>query len=288
MIYFGVVEAINDDPDKMGRVRVRVRGIHSDNLQDIPTVNLPLAPIVMQGTNTSVSGLGWSPTGIEKGANVIVQFLDEGEFQLPIIMGTICGKPLEGAKTSVGFHDPSGELPKYTDESDVNRSARGEDNEQLTSRKSGVLSPEPETKADPTYPYNKTLETVSGHLIEYDDTPGKERILLQHKSGSFIEMHPNGDVVIRCKGDLYSSSNGKHEVVSSGVNLGSDATEAMVLGDKMMTLYNSLITSYKSHVHPTPSGPSSAIIFGPSIPPTPASAPSSMSTDQLSSVNKTK
>lgn len=68
---------------------------------------------------------------------------------------------------------------------------------------------EPESPATeknpPQYPYNHVLaSTESGHLIECDDTPGRERIRIQHGKGhTFIEIHPNGDVVHKIYHDEY-------------------------------------------------------------------------------------
>ena len=56
---------------------------------------------------------------------------------------------------------------------------------------------EPESAANtdyqPVYPYNNITQTEAGHTFELDDTPTRERVRLQHRSGTFIEMHPNGD-----------------------------------------------------------------------------------------------
>lgn len=54
---------------------------------------------------------------------------------------------------------------------------------------------EPITKYDAKYPYNKVMETESGHIQEFDDTPGAERIHLAHRNGSFEEWYPDGDKV---------------------------------------------------------------------------------------------
>jgi len=66
---------------------------------------------------------------------------------------------------------------------------------------------EPESPANdetqPEYPYNNITQTESGHSFELDDTPSRERIRLQHRSGTFIEMHPNGDEVHKVYGDGY-------------------------------------------------------------------------------------
>jgi hypothetical protein len=66
---------------------------------------------------------------------------------------------------------------------------------------------EPESAANqdaqPEYPYNNATVTESGHSFEMDDTPSRERVRLQHRSGTFIEMHPNGDEVHKVYGDGY-------------------------------------------------------------------------------------
>jgi len=66
---------------------------------------------------------------------------------------------------------------------------------------------EPESAANsqyqPVYPYNNATQTPSGHSFELDDTPTRERVRLQHRTGTFIEMHPNGDEVHKVYGDGY-------------------------------------------------------------------------------------
>jgi len=54
---------------------------------------------------------------------------------------------------------------------------------------------EPETKYNTKYPYNNVRETESGHIVEYDDTPGYERVHHAHRNGSFQEWFPDGDKV---------------------------------------------------------------------------------------------
>ena len=66
---------------------------------------------------------------------------------------------------------------------------------------------EPESAANtdyqPIYPYNNAQVTESGHSFEMDDTPTRERVRLQHRTGTFIEMHPNGDEVHKVYGNGY-------------------------------------------------------------------------------------
>ncbi len=63
---------------------------------------------------------------------------------------------------------------------------------------------EPSTPTHSVYPNNHVYQTASGHLQEFDDTPGAERINTQHKAGTFREIHPDGSVVHKIFGkDFY-------------------------------------------------------------------------------------
>lgn len=53
------------------------------------------------------------------------------------------------------------------------------------------------------YPFNKAMQTESGHLQEFDDTKGAERIRTQHRTGTYTEMRANGDQVCFIQGDGY-------------------------------------------------------------------------------------
>lgn len=51
------------------------------------------------------------------------------------------------------------------------------------------------------YPYNQVRRTIAGHVTEFDDTPGRERILIKHKGGTGLEFQPDGTIL------MYSSKN---------------------------------------------------------------------------------
>ena len=53
------------------------------------------------------------------------------------------------------------------------------------------------------YPFNHVYESESGHIQEFDDTPGFERIHTFHKSGTFDEIHPDGSRMIKVVGTNY-------------------------------------------------------------------------------------
>jgi putative chitinase len=93
------------DPLKLGRVRVRVFGVHSESLTDVPTSSLPWAVPIMPATSASISGIGSSPTQYVEGSLVFVFFQDGDSKQQPIILGSIQGIPL--SKLPFGFSDTS-------------------------------------------------------------------------------------------------------------------------------------------------------------------------------------
>jgi len=97
-----------------------------------------------------------------------------------------------------GFSDPTGVYPKtaYERESSVNEIARGfkRVNVELGGSVADIdldLTDEPVS----LYPNNQVKETASGHIVEYDDTPGAERVMIRHTSGSGVEMRADGTVI---------------------------------------------------------------------------------------------
>jgi len=71
--------------------------------------------------------------------------------------------------------------------------------------KGAAIPPRDNESKSTVYPFNKVTETESGHIVEFDDTPGSERIQIFHRSGTFDEIHPNGDKVEKIVRDQYVS-----------------------------------------------------------------------------------
>ena len=171
---------------------------------------------MMPTTSASVSQIGNSPSGLLKGSWVMGFFTDGNECQEPVVIGSFHGYPMERPNTDLGFSDPSGTHPVEIEEPDTSRLARGDKKSKLYTKKQEHLSsdehpPHPiawssdkwNTMAIPynaRYPFNRVNQTESGHVIEVDDTPNGERINIQHMSGSFIEMHPDGSIRILNEG----------------------------------------------------------------------------------------
>lgn len=86
--FMGIVEDI-EDPEELGRVRVRCYGIHSPYYSDIAIEDLPWASVMMPAYEGGVSGTGRSPNGLMQGAQVIGIFLDGKQSQNPLIIGAV-------------------------------------------------------------------------------------------------------------------------------------------------------------------------------------------------------
>ena len=227
-IWFAGVVEDRADPLKLGRVRVRCLGYHTEDREQLPTTDLPWAHPLLPITSSGVSGIGQTPLGLVEGSWVIGFFRDADTKQDAVILGALPGKPTTSgavnAAEGLGFSDPNGVYPRVQTEGstaaqhDVNRLARNDADDSsitLEARKAlraanytniptatiqavfdtaseGDIWSLPENTYAAQYPYNHVYETESGHLLEFDDTPDKERILLYHHSGTETEITAAG------------------------------------------------------------------------------------------------
>jgi hypothetical protein len=145
-MWMGVVED-NNDPIKLGRLKVRIFGWHSGSLdeadgeQGVKTADLPWAQVMQPVNNGPNSGKGGPVTGIQQGTWVMGMFLDGEIAREPMVMGSIPGIPTEAnpnvstpdfagnfSEPEEGFYDPDGvyPLPTRLGEPDTNRLARND------------------------------------------------------------------------------------------------------------------------------------------------------------------
>jgi len=85
--FIGTVIDIND-PQELGRVRVRIFGIHPTDTQLTKNEDLPWAQVVAPILEGGSSGIG-ANTGIKPRAQVFGIFLDGKNSQLPLVLGSV-------------------------------------------------------------------------------------------------------------------------------------------------------------------------------------------------------
>jgi len=127
------------------------------------------------------------------------------------------GLPVDRQKNiTIGFNDPNMKYPlrSHIGEPDTNRLARGringtiveyKDSKRLQGIKTGAefTWDQPDIPYNAKYPFNKVMETESGHVMEFDDTPDNERVHIYHRKGTYTEIDANGSQVNRIVGDGY-------------------------------------------------------------------------------------
>jgi len=118
-----------------------------------------------------------------------------------------------------GMSDPAGDYPKrdYFFGSSVNKAAVGAkvNNLSLGGSELGIDLELPEQKPS-EYPFNQVQETESGHVIEIDDTPGGERILIKHRTGAGMELRADGSVLISSQKQTVQVTGGDATVIVEG------------------------------------------------------------------------
>ena len=184
-----VIDATND-PLKLGRVRVRVRGVDDFKEDDQIT---QWSSCVTPTTSASYRGVGDTPSMIE-GSEVFGFFGDGNRGEVRIVVGTIPQQVGDENTNALSFQ------------------ARGKDPD--VKQKLHPIEPDSAFKAE--YPFNRVIRTRKGHKIELDDTDGAERVHIYHTSGTSIEMAPDGRLTIRNPGDSFEVVGGIKNVAVTG------------------------------------------------------------------------
>lgn len=112
--FYGIVEDRND-PLKIGRVRVRVHGLHTDDKSLIATPDLPWSQVLIPTTSAGLSGFGHGH-GLVEGTSVFGMFRDDKRLDF-LVLGVALGINQKGYKETItnellsrsvdkGFNDP--------------------------------------------------------------------------------------------------------------------------------------------------------------------------------------
>jgi hypothetical protein len=220
-IYRGVVED-RKDPLRLGRVRVRIWGVHTEeqsgDYNKAPYDQLQWAHPCLSTFGGSISDVGAFYVPLQ-GSHVFV-FFENGNMMQPRYFSSAPGYPIDGAKFSQfekqdGFIDPDEEYPltDHIEEHDWHRLHRKdklgktyldikEKNLDL-----GVLIAfggawdEQPPMYEAEYPDNNVFTTQEEYdknqVIELDGTKGAQRLQYWHPSKSYFEFNKDGLYVFR-------------------------------------------------------------------------------------------
>lgn len=194
MIYFGTVEDRRQDPLMLGRCKVRVVGVHSQDREKLPTEDLPWATPLQPVTSAGQSGVGKQPMGLLEGSCVAVMFTDEDR-QIPIILGAIAGLAGQSTAQSVAATAADSPVGGVSNTAEPPTNASGF----VTDSDGGVLL---DGSGNPVKP-GEFITTADGEVVKIGDSvplfdpsslqtssEGKE-ILKKHESLSSSEAGSN-------------------------------------------------------------------------------------------------
>lgn len=266
LFFIGVVEN-NVDERLEGRVQVRAFGVHG-TVDQVPTISLPWATLI-HGS--------YDPNSMLPPINSFVFgfFIDGRDAQQPMILGLIPTQMTEVLDPSItgwgnipsrdGSILAKGSSPEDYGQPANSRLSRGENIDQtyvltqemsriknisiasdgLTEQNETVFE-EPAPAYNAQYPYNRVIETAA-HSIELDDTPGAERIMINHKSGSYISIDSRGTTVQKSISDKYEINDSHQHVYIGGKNYVTIMGDSRVLvqGNKI----EEIVGDYTQIVH---------------------------------------
>jgi uncharacterized protein involved in type VI secretion and phage assembly len=230
----------NRDPDKRGRLKLRIPSVLGDDESDWALPCLPFG-----------GGAGWGLFLVpEAGAQVWAEF-EEGDIHRPLWVGA--------------FWQQRDDVPQ---------------------------------DAAKAYPATRLVQTPGGHVLQFDDESGKERLRLHHPKGAELTVDEKGTVALTdakgakltldadagkvviedangntlsmsAAGTTVEDANGnKVEMAASGVTVKGQqvvvqGTQVMLggMGGEPVIKGTSFLTLFATHMHPTAMGPS-----GPPVP----------------------
>ena len=168
------------DPLRLGRVKVRCIGYHTQDRDQLPTEDLPWATVLHPITSPGISGVGTNPFLIE-GTTVFGFFLDAHDKQHPVILGCFAGRDAPGASSDYRVSSRTGATgPALADAEPYEQTGEVEDDAEdvVTCAENGVFGPSAIDNRGRTiysnYIEGKANSNIRGLLKEYGG-PGVAR-----------------------------------------------------------------------------------------------------------------
>jgi hypothetical protein len=116
---------------------------------------------------------------------------------------------------------------------------------------------EPDSQAaNSAYTHNHGYYTNSGHFVEMDDTPGSERIRLQHRIGNYTEIQSDGTEVHKIVGDSYEITVKNNHVYIEGY------CSVVIKGDSKLSVEGDVYQNIQGDVFQNVEGEMNAVVSG--------------------------
>ena len=219
MQIFRCVVEDNQDPEHLGRVKIRVFGVHNPKIKYVSMDDLPWSEVLHYHDASNSFG---TSTNIRCGTHGYAIALNETYTEF-LFIGAMKGKFIEPPSEfdddgdEMGFRDlrnKSGDdlyLPKrieigdnpltYGEEPEGKYDESIEVSEGVPDSNSGVgtfsekkYKSKDDTTKNASYPYNKVYEDTEGNSVQIDGTPGNARIKIRHASGARIHINKDGEI----------------------------------------------------------------------------------------------
>jgi len=294
----------NRDPKHLGRVKLRVIGVHDAKYSNIKTEDLPWSHVLQSPTSADIIG---GNTNVPVGTWGYCIALDEAFTQF-LMIGAVKGiypgspetqEPLTGEE--IGFKGTKEVIEKYPmpvlGDVPCNPLEIPDGDHSKTEYTPITVDSftEPENTANKVeYPYNKVYEDHNGNIIEIDATKDNPRIRVQHSTGTRIDINTKGDISIQASdtGNIWFETPGLYAIDADGnmiiegdlkitgslevgvdITAGQNVTAKGEIDDSKGTLdslrqeHNSNVSVFNGHTH-TQGNDSSGDTQVPTNPPT--------------------
>jgi hypothetical protein len=196
LFYKGVIEN-NKDPLEAGRYQVRLLGIDTEDKSLLPTSALPWA--ISLNTTGLIGGIGLSTT--YNNGTWVYCFLEDGDRQRVVILGSIPGNYDSKPDSSYGFSDPSGTHPLSLN--DYHSESKGD-----------------------SYTKSLVYATPNGHMLSINDA--KQEIKIHHSSGSEILIGNDGTITITGVKDTNITNTNNFHVKANQITLESSVNTMII------------------------------------------------------------
>jgi hypothetical protein len=288
---FRCVVEDNKDPKFLGRVRLRVVGVHSAKIEDINPDYLPWSDVLQSPTMANTIG---GNVNVPIGTWGYCIPLDES-FTNFLMVGSIKGvypeeptktEPLQGKE--IGFKGKDEDLSVYPMPLIPNEPSNPMERPNGDHTKTEYIPitvdtfTEPENTAkDVEYPHNKVYEDHNGNIIEIDGTKNNPRIRVQHHTGTRVDINTKGDISIQASstGNIWFETPGLYAIDADGnmiiegdlkitgnlevgvdITAGQNVTAKSHIDDSKGTLdslrlqHDANVTTFNGHIHTGDSG----------------------------------